>query len=869
MEHPGTSNTSATRPAGLTAAEAAERLARFGPNEIADPGKRTIASTLREVLTEPMLLLLVVAALIYLVIGDVAEGLLLSVFALLSIVLLVYQERRSENALAALRAMAAPQAHVIRDGAPATIPARDVVPGDLLAIDEGERIAADALLLTTEALQVDESLLTGESVPVRKRPAAPGETADTDARPGGEDEPSVYSGTLAVAGHGLARVTATGAATRTGAIGLSLSTIEVGRTTLQQSTAKIVRLFGLIALIVCSALVVWYGLAFGDWIEGVLSGIAIAMSLLPEEFPVAMAVFLAIGAWRLSQIKVLARRPAIIETLGATTVLCVDKTGTLTRNRMRVARVSVDRHWVKAERDAVAADARVADLLRTAWFASRHGSFDPMDLAVEAACERTGAVTTDQHADWPLLREYPLNPDLLAFTQVWREPDGDLRVATKGAPEAIARLCGLDEEERTALMAEVEAMATQGLRVLAVAGAHPPGDALPDDPTGFRFEFRGLLGFEDPLRETVPQAMREAMAGGIAVKMITGDYAATATAMARRAGIANPDHVLTGTQLERLGDAETGRAVAETNVFARMMPAQKLRLVGALRDDGEIVAMTGDGVNDAPALKAADIGIAMGQHGTDVARAAAGIVLLNEDFGTIVSGVRMGRRIFENLRKVMIYIAAIHVPIAGLALFPLLMGLPPVLLPMHVVLIEMIIDPMCTIAFESTPEESDIMEHPPRPIDDPLIGGRQLLLGLAQGALLLAACLGGYMALIASGKNAELARTMAFIVLTAGNTGLARVNASRALTVGTLFARGYRMFGAIALLAAAVVTACIAVPALRDLFAFAAPAPQEIALAVGVGIAAVVIVDFFKLLPGVRRIMGRVERPPTVHARAA
>jgi len=326
---------------------------------------------------------------------------------------------------------------VIRDGAAATIPARDVVPGDLLAIDEGERIAADALLLTTEALQVDESLLTGESVPVRKRPAAPGETADADARPGGEDEPSVYSGTLAVAGHGLARVTATGAATRTGAIGLSLSTIEVGRTTLQQSTAKIVRLFGLIALIVCSALVIWYGLAFGDWIEGVLSGIAIAMSLLPEEFPVAMAVFLAIGAWRLSQIKVLARRPAIIETLGATTVLCVDKTGTLTRNRMRVARVSVDRHWVEAERDAVAADARVGDLLRTAWFASRHGSFDPMDLAVEAACERTGAVTMDQHADWPILREYPLSPDLLAFTQVWREPDGDRRVATKGAPEAM------------------------------------------------------------------------------------------------------------------------------------------------------------------------------------------------------------------------------------------------------------------------------------------------------------------------------------------------------------------------------------------------------------------------------------------------
>jgi Ca2+-transporting ATPase len=844
-----------TPPAGLSAAEATRRLERLGANELPRQRRRGPWRILVSVLREPMFLLLALAAAIYLAVGDPAEGMLLAGFAVLTIGLVVLQENRSERALEALRALGAPSARVLRDGREQRVPAREVVPGDLLLLGEGERIAADAVLLRADALSVDESLLTGESLAVRKR-------AQTDAiwPPGsaaaGDDQPYAFAGTLVVAGHGVAQTMATGVATAAGRIGASLASIELGPTLLQQVVGRLVRLFGAFAAVVSIGLVLFQGLLRGDWVEASLAGIALAMSMLPEEFPMALAVFMALGAWRLAQVNVLVRRGAVIETLGAATVLAVDKTGTLTENRMRLRSLSAGGARVALGGDERELPEAFHRLLEYAVLASKRQAFDPMDEAVGALGRATLAATEHLHAEWPLTREYGLSPELPAVSRVWAADAGCRVIAAKGAPEAIATLCRLDPPARAALLAEVETMAGTGLRVLAVASGTVTEDPMPDDPRAYTLHFEGLLGFVDPLRSSARAAVMEARAAGISVAMITGDYPATARAIAAEAGIDLAGGVLSGTDLDALDDAALAQMLRTTRVFARVRPEQKLRLVQAFKADGEVVAMTGDGVNDAPALKAAHIGIAMARRGTDVAREAASIALLDDDFGRIVAGVRLGRRIFDNLRKVMIYIAAIHVPVAGLALLPLLFGLPPLLLPMHVVLIEMVVDPICSLAFENEPEERGIMQRPPRRADEPLVGVRHLLLALVQGLLLLAATLAVHYAARQAGMAEDLQRSLAFIALTAGNLALVRVNGARGATLPRILERGHRVYWMVAIVASLIVASCVWLPAAAALFRFAPPSLAAASLAAAAGIAAALTFDLLKPLPVVRRALG-------------
>lgn len=836
--------------AGLTSAEAKCQLDRYGPNTMPEDGGRSGLAIAREILTEPMLLLLMAAVTLYLVIGDLAEGLLLAGFAVLTIGLVFYQQQRSENALAALRNLGAPSARVVRDGKECIIAAREVVVGDVMLLDEGERVPADGMLISNVGLVVDESLLTGESVPVRKHAGDCGELA---AVPGGDDQPFVYSGTLVVKGHGTAIVSDTGLRTRAGRIGVSLASIVVERTQLQVSVNRIVRLFGGLAAIVCCALVIFYGVYREDWLQGLLSGIALAMSMLPEEFPVVLTIFLAIGAWRLARIKVLARRPAIIETLGAATVLCVDKTGTLTENRMRIRFLDTLTNQLEVESDFRDIPQAILPLVEAAWLATRHASIDPMDRAVAGLASRAKGYET---LVWPMVREYGLSPELLAMSIAWKDDAGHFAVACKGAPEAIIALCHLTDEKEAKIWEHVHTMAEKGLRVLGVGIGTTTQGELPESQHDFDFTFAGLVGFEDPLRTTVPAAVREASHAGISVKMITGDYSATALAIASAAGIDTKHGTVTGQQLEGSDDAEVELLVSSANVFARIMPEQKLRIVEALRRQGEIVAMTGDGVNDAPALKAAHIGIAMGKRGTDVAREAAGMVLLDEDFGSIVSAVRMGRRIFDNLRKVIIYISAIHVLIAGLALVPLIAGMPPLFFPAHVVVIEMIIDPMCSIVFERTPAEGDIMHRPPRSVENPLAGIQQIVFGLLQGSVLLIVCLAIYQGLLLQEASVEAARTAAFIAVTAGNLSLALVNSSREPVLVHMLDRGRMTFWIAAVIAVLVVSICIVQPSLAELFAFTRPEIGQVVLAAGAGVFAVLVFDTMKLIPAVRRIVG-------------
>lgn len=842
---------------GLTAAEVQARLSRFGANEMPKTPRRGVLRILLNVLAEPMFLLLVVAASVYLLIGDPQEGLLLAAFAGLSVGLVVVQESRSERALDALRALGAPTAKVLRDGVMTQIAARDVVPDDVLLVGEGERIAADGWVVRADDLSIDESLLTGESVPVSKR-ARRLDDATEPGPAGGDDRPYAYSGTLITRGHAQILVDRTGVTSAAGRIGVSLAAIDTEPTLLQRSIGRLVRWFGGIALLVSTTMVLGYGLVRGDWVQGVLSGIALAMAMLPEEFPMALAVFLALGAWRMAKVQVLVRRSAMVETLGAATVLCVDKTGTLTENRMRLRVLVTGPDRIDLDGTEQILPESLHRLLEVAVLASKRHAHDPMDGAVATLAAATMADSEHLHADWHLLREYGLSAELLAVTRVWLDRDGGRQIASKGAPESVLSLCATDASTRNQILAEVQRLAAHGLRVLAVASGNAPGTesaALPDDPRQFVLRYEGLIAFVDPLRASAPAAVGRVRAAGLTVMMITGDYPSTALAIAHEAGIDCAGGALSGPEIDQLDDAALIQSMRSVRVYARIRPEQKLRLVQALKGAGEVVAMTGDGVNDAPALKAAHIGLAMGGRGTDVAREAAGIVLLDDDFGRIVDAVRLGRRIFENLRKVLIYIAAIHVPVALLALLPLLLGMPPMILPLHVVLIEMVVDPICSIAFENQPESQGLMQRGPRRSDEPLIGMRQLGLGIGFGIFMFFGCFALYAGAISADLGENSARTLAFVALTVANLMLVRVIASEGSALRALFARGHGAFWSIAVVVALIVTACIEVPAIAPLFRFENPGIGALLAVFAGSLIAMLVLDQSKHLAIVKRTL--------------
>jgi P-type Ca2+ transporter type 2C len=829
---------------GLSNEQVLEKQLKSGYNELPAAKSHGFFQLALGILKEPMFLLLVVCATLYMIVGDVQEGIMLLGFVLFIMGIEFYQERKTGKALEALREMSSPRARVIRNGELVQIPCREVVVDDLVVLNEGERVPADSVMLHSNNIQADESMLTGESVPVRKIESDGSEGA---AEPGGDDTPFVFSGSMIVQGNGVAQVLRIGSETEIGKIGKALNEVVEEPEKLKTELNVLVRRLAIGGVFLCLIVVAVFFLTRGDLLHGFLAGLTLAMAILPEEFPVILTVFMALGAWRMSKNRVLARKPAVIETLGSATVLCTDKTGTLTQNRMTVNTLYNKESFLQIS-NMKGFPEEFHEIIEYGILSSQTKPNDPMEKAICRLGEDFLQDTEHLHRDWSMIREYQLSRELLAMSRVFVDQSTDNYViAAKGAPESIFDLCHLKEKSK--YEEAIQLMASKGLRVLGVAKASISKEALPDIQHDFDFEFIGLIGLADPIRPEVRDAVAECYKAGIRVIMITGDYPVTAQNIGREIGLKNTDQCITGPELNAMSEEELLRRIDVVNVFARVVPEQKLKIVNALKSKGEIVAMTGDGVNDAPALKAANIGIAMGERGTDVAREASSLVLTDDNFSSIVGAVRMGRRIFDNMQKAFGYVFAIHVPVAGLSLIPIFFnGAPLLLFPVHVVFMELIIDPACSVIFEAEKEEKNVMNRPPRGIHQKFFGGSKILVSCLQGFVILLLILGAYFVGLQMGFPAEVVRAMSFVTLIVSNI----------LTILTNRSWENNLFKIIATPNASVkwivggttlfLIAVLSVPFLQNLFQFAPLSALQILASIGVGCLSILWFEIYKMV---------------------
>jgi P-type Ca2+ transporter type 2C len=830
---------------GLTNSQVKEKLRTEGFNKLPSSKPKSFLSIVLGVTKEPMFILLVACGSLYIFLGSLQEGLILLGFVFIIMGIEFFQQKKTEKALDALKDLASPRALVIRDGVETRIAGIEVVTEDIIVLQEGDRVPADATVLNSINLLADESLLTGEAVPVRKN--------DWNGKakivqPGGDDLPFVYSGSMIVHGNGIAKVTSTGINTEIGKIGKALESVKEEPTRLKKEMGSLVKKLTIISVILSAAVIVAYTLTRGNLINGFLAGITLAMSVLPEEFPVILTVFMAIGAWRMSKKKVLTRKPSAIETLGSATVLCTDKTGTLTLNKMTVSRLYNGKDFLTIEK-ADEFNSEFHEIIEYGILSSQINPFDPMEKAIYSMGDLFVKGSKHTHEDWEMIKEYPLTKDLLAMSRVFTHKGTQEKViATKGSPEAIFDMCHLNEENKKRLSQAIEELATSGLRVLGVAKAKINTQTLPENQEDYHFEFIGLIGLSDPIRKNVKKSVSECKKAGIRVIMITGDYPITAIHIASEIGLENPDKCITGEELQQMSDDELSEKIKGINVFARIVPEQKLKIVNALKINNEIVAMTGDGVNDAPALKSAHIGIAMGQKGTDVAREASSLVLMDDNFSSIVGAIKMGRRIFDNLQKAFGYTFAIHVPIAGLSLIPILLGdFPIILWPVHIVFLELIIDPACSIIFEAEKEEPNIMSRPPKKIDEKFFGAKKILISCLQGVAILIIALSVYLIGLQLGYQEKEVRTMAFITLIVSNLAVIITNRSKTDNIFKIIATPNKavlwIIGGAILFLAIVLN----VTFFQDLFQFQKLRFINILICISAGITSIVWFEIYKM----------------------
>ena len=755
--------------AGLTSAKAKQLQEQFGKNELSEQKKESFFKKAFHIICEPMFLLLIVAAIIYFFLGEPRDGAVMLVFVIGMISIDIIQEWKTDKTLNALKDLSAPHVTVIRDGLETEIASADLVPGDLMIICEGIKIPSDGIIIKCNDLCIDESTLTGEAEGVWK--------ISTDNSQPSKDywrKDYCYAGTLVTQGTAIVQVDKIGSETEFGKIGKNVASAPDEATPLQKQTKILIKTCAIIAavLFVLVGIVTFINISDHKFsariIESILSGITLAMAMIPEEFPVILTVFLSMGAWRIAKKNSLVRKLPSVETLGAVSVLCVDKTGTITMNQMTV-------------QDTWAINNDELCLCETMGLGCETDAYDPMEKAMLNHCEKLG-IEKSHIFGGKLIYEYAFTNELKMMGHVW-EHDNEIIIAAKGSPERILSICSLSIEDKKNIENKIIEMSEQGLRVIAVGTQKLISEHdIPKEITDCTLTFCGLIGLADPPREGVKNDISVCNKAGIRVVMITGDNGITASSIAKQIGIKNCDNIITGDMLNEMSDDELQDKVKDVSIFSRVIPEHKMRIVKAFRDNGEIVAMTGDGVNDAPALKYADIGIAMGKRGSEVSREAADLILMDDNFTTIVETVRDGRRIYDNIRKAVGYVFTIHIPIAMASLLAPILGIAPgclLLLPLHIVLLELIIDPTCSIVLERQPAERDIMERAPRRSNEKLLSIKSLIKSVVQGLVIFGASFGTYFAVLDnSPEKAPLARTMGLAIIMLSNLFLVQVNSS-------------------------------------------------------------------------------------------
>lgn len=743
---------------GLSQKEVKALQQKHGKNVTASSQKRSWLQQLFQIGTDPLFLLLILCGFLYFLLGDFQAGSVFLGWTLLVALSTIYQQYRTQFALAALQKLAPALSHVIREGKTQLIKSEDLVPGDLVLLSEGNRLAADGDLIGSSVLTIDESMISGESIAIQKS----------------QEFKSLYSGTLIAKGHGLMRVTGIGKNSSIGKINALLqSETSIIQSPIKKQIQKLVRFLLIIALLVCTFITITYTFVRSDFMSAFLNGLAAAMAILPEEFPLVFGLFISLGAWRMTQQKVLTRNPGVIEWLGTVTVLCTDKTGTLTENNMRIHSYCTDSKILVVQ--DLKNTAAVDNLEHCAILATPQRSHDAIEKALRQQLKKNAAPISLE-----LIKEFELTSDCLAMTLVYKNARHTYEAYSKGAPEAILELCKLTKQEIQLQLAQMELMASQGLRVLGFASATWASQTLPTNQAEFSYVLNGFIGFEDPLRKGVKTAIKQCQNAGIRVLMLTGDYPTTARSIAKQAGFKAPLKIVLGNSTHFNQELLQAIKNPTYSIFARIRPEQKLQLVDALQASGEIVAMTGDGVNDAPALEAAKIGISMGKRGCDVAREASALILLDDNFTHIVGAIHLGRNILDKLQKALMYILAIHIPIIGLSILPaIFQGAPVLLMPMHIVLLELLIDPISTLAFESATAEKDLMEKPPRDPNKAFFGANILLQSSIYGLVILLSVCATLITATLFHEKAAIVRALCYGTLMSANLLLALVLLSR------------------------------------------------------------------------------------------
>ncbi len=801
---------------GLTTSEVQKRRLIYGKNELHSQKPKKLFTYILELFKDPMVYLLFICGGIYFFLGDHSEAMMLLAFLFLIIGITIFQEKKTGNAIEALKSISNPRALVLRDGQKTRIAGIDIVPGDLAYLNEGDYIPADSYLLNAINVEVNESILTGESIPVIKK------SGD-----------KLFSGTTVVKGHAVACVHSIGQNTEIGKIGKIITEDEKNLSRLEIETHHLVKKLSIIAIALCLFVIIFYSLTNHDWIKGSLIGISLAMAILPNELPAVLTIYFAIAAWRLSKYKVLTRKVSSIENLGSITVLCVDKTGTLTMNQMAIQKIYSHNEVIDlSENKESTLPEAFHEVLEYGILASRKDPFDPMEIAFTVAGNRYLQNTEHLHHDWDLEKEYPLTPELLSVTHAWNTHQGKgLAIGVKGSPEAIIDLCHMNESDKKKIQDAAEEMASNGLRILGVAKSYIADDKLPEIQHDFTFDFLGLVGIADPIRPGIKESIDECRGAGIRVIMLTGDHPVTAKSIATKIGLRNPDNVVTGVQLETIPDSDLSDLLKNISVFSRIMPEQKLRLVEALKKNNEIVAMTGDGVNDAPALRSAHIGIAMGERGTDVARESSDIVLLNDDFSSIIESIRCGRRVYINIKNALIYLFSIHIPIAGMSVLPVVFGTPLVLLPAHIAFLHLIIEPVSSIAYEGEESTENVMKQAPRLSTDSLFNFDLWYVSSIKGVILFVTLAAVYLISLWRKQGEADARTLVVTTLILSNTLLIFLNRGASVSLKSKFkTRPSKIVTWILVTSIFMLFAALYIPSMRSLLNFSFMHPIDIAI---------------------------------------